>query len=58
VVIGAGDRILGVGTRVPGTEESVLEGGAREVLFGGECCHRAEEVLDPLQKCGAVRGVD
>jgi hypothetical protein len=55
-VSGAGAGIPGAGAKVPGAQVRVLEGGAKAVLLGGECCHLAGEVLDPLQKCGVVRG--
>jgi hypothetical protein len=52
----AGARIPGAGTGVPGAEERVPESGAKAVVFSGECCHLAGEVLNLLQKCGFVRG--
>jgi hypothetical protein len=51
----AGAGVPGAGTRVRRTEERILKGSARAVLLSCECCHLAGEVLDPLQKCGAVR---
>jgi hypothetical protein len=33
---GDGVEVAGAGTRVPGTEERILEGGVRAVLFSGE----------------------
>jgi hypothetical protein len=46
-----GDRmgITGAGARVPGA-------GAKAVLFSGDCCHLAGEVIDSLYKSGAVGG--
>lgn len=41
--------VSGAGMRVP-------EGGAKVVLLSCECRHLVGKVLDPLQKCGAVRG--
>jgi hypothetical protein len=55
---GAGAGISGAGTRVPGAEERVPEAGAEAVLLGAECRHLEGEVLDLLQKCGVVGGLD
>jgi hypothetical protein len=40
---------------VPGTGARIPGAAVRAVPLGTECCHLAGEVLDPLQKCGAVR---
>jgi hypothetical protein len=48
--------ILGAGSWVSGAEARVPEAGAKAALLGTECSHLAGEVLDPLQKCGVVRG--
>jgi hypothetical protein len=55
---GAGARIYDAGARVPGGEGSVPEAGAEAVLLGAECHHLSGEVLDLLQKCGIVGGLD
>jgi hypothetical protein len=55
-ITGAGARDTWAGTMVPGAELRVPKGGAKAVLFSGECCQLAGKVLDSLQKCGAVRG--
>jgi hypothetical protein len=55
---GPGVRIPGAGTRVPGPEGRVLEAGVEMVLFGAECRELAREVVDLLQKCDVVGGVD
>jgi hypothetical protein len=53
----AGAAVPGVGARVIESEARVPGTCGKAVLFGAEFCHRAGEVLDPLQKCGAVEGV-
>jgi hypothetical protein len=50
--------IPGAGVRIPGAEGRVPEAGAETVLLGAECCHLVREVIDLLQKCDVVGGVD
>jgi hypothetical protein len=50
--------VPGAGAGIPGDEARVPEAGAKAIVLGAECCHLAGEVLNPLQKCSVVGGVN